>query len=46
MALPSRLENRAVFALPNELGFSADFAVQTFLVFGFGMLPMDMALLY
>ncbi|MFA7667815.1 MAG: hypothetical protein WCX93_00530 [Burkholderiaceae bacterium] len=46
MALPSHLENQAVFALQHGLGLSGDFAVQTVLIFGFGMLTMDMALLY
>ncbi|MBB5217521.1 hypothetical protein [Parapusillimonas granuli] len=28
MAQPSDLENQAVFALPDRVGFSADFALQ------------------
>jgi len=35
MARPSHLENRPVFALPNGVGFSADFVSQAVWIFGF-----------
>ncbi|WP_323034334.1 hypothetical protein [Pararhodobacter sp.] len=46
MAQPSDLENRAVFALPNGFGFSADYVLQAAGDFPFQGLSIVVAGLY
>ncbi|WP_207224895.1 hypothetical protein [Kerstersia gyiorum] len=46
MAQPSGLEDRAVFALPNGVGFSLGFAVGFAADFDFRQLSTETALLY
>ncbi|WP_261540136.1 hypothetical protein [Burkholderia multivorans] len=46
MARPSSLEDRAVFAVPNGVGLSADFAFQAAGFFAFRQLSTATLLLY
>ncbi|HHM5136571.1 TPA: hypothetical protein ACRNAC_006027 [Pseudomonas aeruginosa] len=46
MAQPSGLEDRAVFAMPNGVGFALDFAVGFAADFDFRQLSTETALLY
>ncbi|MCP1634572.1 hypothetical protein [Kerstersia gyiorum] len=46
MAQPSSLEDRAVFALPNGVGFALDFAAGFGSDFDFRQLSNETALLY
>ncbi|MEB2400816.1 MAG: hypothetical protein OZ927_14865 [Alcaligenaceae bacterium] len=46
MAQPSGLEDRAVFALPNGVGFALDFGAGFVADFDFRQLSTETALLY